>query len=61
MATKLKKLDLTDAKNCNLVLCFDGTWNTEDPDVQKNNSVTNVFRVFEAILITILLNSIKKL
>lgn len=49
MATKLKKLDLTDAKNCNLVLCFDGTWNTEDSDVQKNNSVTNVFRMFEAI------------
>ena len=49
MATKLKKLDLTDAKNCNLVLCFDGTWNTEDPDVQKNNSVTNVFRMSEAI------------
>lgn len=50
MTTKLKKLNLTGAKNCNLVLCFDGTWNTEDPDIEQNNSVTNVFRLFEAIL-----------
>lgn len=49
MSSKQKKLDLTGAKGCNLVLCFDGTWNTEDPDVEQNNSVTNVFRIFEAI------------
>lgn len=49
MATKRKKLDLTGAKNCNLVLCFDGTWNTVDPDVEQNDSETNVRRMFEAI------------
>ena len=33
----------------NLVLCFDGTWNTSDPDEAKNSDVTNVFRIHEMI------------
>lgn len=35
---------------CNLVICFDGTWNTEDPDFAENDDFTNVFLLQDSVI-----------
>ena len=41
--------DMNNVDVFNLVLCFDGTWNTSDPDESKNNDETNVRRISKIV------------
>lgn len=40
---------LTGVSVCNLVICFDGTWNTENPDTKDNEECTNVLKLHDAL------------
>ena len=39
--------EIDGASVCNLVICFDGTWNTENPDAEANETDTNVLRLHD--------------
>lgn len=43
------KSDLEGVSVCNLVFCFDGTWNTENPDEANNESATNVLKLYDLL------------
>ena len=41
--------DMNNVDVFNLVLCFDGTWNTSNPDESNNNDETNVRRISKIV------------
>ena len=41
---------LNGASVCNLVVCFDGTWNTENPDAAANQTGTNVLKLHDNLV-----------
>ncbi len=48
MSRRLAEI-LEGVSTCNIVVCCDGTWNTEDPDATDNNAKTNVLRLYEML------------
>ena len=44
ISEKLKGISI-----CNIVVCCDGTWNTEDPDESNNEATTNVLRIHDLL------------
>ena len=51
MMSKAKRLKdmLNGVSVCNLVICFDGTWNTENSDPKANEADTNVLKLHDAL------------